>query len=169
MKNRNIMYQSIICLCFACGFMLLSSSERPAAVSAAAFISKHLEREYSISEIKEFNENMKETVKSIPSSMAKAAETLGPNVRYGEPIDEEPSSATAMVYAVAGGTVREVGTNEDIGNYIIISHGSSAESIYGNLANIRVSANERVKKGEIIGGYSTDSKKDFYYTLNSFD
>ena len=156
MKNRNIMYQSIICLCFACGFMLLSSSERPAAVSAAAFISKHLE-------------NVKETVKSIPSSMAKAAETLGPNVRYGEPIDEEPSSATAMVYAVAGGTVREVGTNEDIGNYIIISHGSSAESIYGNLANIRVSANERVKKGEIIGGYSTDSKKDFYYTLNSFD
>lgn len=166
---KKIMYQSAVCLFFACAFMFLSASDKPAALSAATFINEKIGREYTLREIKSFGGSVKETVTSIPSSVSRAAETLGRDVRYGEPIDEEPAEETAMVYAVAGGTVVDVGTSEDIGNYIVISHGGSSESIYGNLTNVRVKENERVKKGEIIGGYEQDSQKDFYYTLNSFD
>lgn len=166
---KKIVYQSAVCFLFACTFMFLSASQNQTAVSASAFINQKLQREYNISEIKNLKNNVETTIKNLPASVSKAAETLGADIRYGDPIDEEPLTETAMVYAVAGGTVSEVGTSEDIGNYIVINHGGDSESVYGNLSNVKVEANERVKKGEIIGGYSSDSKKDFYYTLNSFD
>ena len=113
---------------------------------------------------------MHTTLKNIPAALNTVTEKMAESSAvYGEPIDEEPLTETAVVYAVAGGTVSEVGTNEDIGNYIVIQHGSESESIYGNLSNIKVSQHERVKKGEIIGGYTESQEKEFYYTLNFFD
>ena len=166
---KKIIIQSVICFFIAVSFFAAEHTGSITLSSVAAFLRERMNREYSISELSALPETVRETVAAIPFSLSDVQETFGTGVQYGEPIDEKPLTETAMVYAVAGGTVSEVGSNEDIGNYIVISHGNEARSIYGNLSNIKVEEKERVKKGEIIGGYDKNAEKDFYYALNSFD
>ena len=89
--------------------------------------------------------------------------------RYGEPIDDEFEGDTTSVYAVGGGEVASVGENEEIGKYVRIIHGDSAESLYGNLKSVEVSVPARVKKGQIIGVYEKDEKREFYYSFRELD
>ena len=167
---RTTVIQIIVSIFLALSFMIFSETENPSVQSTIEKIEYELTREYTLNEITNLGENVHTTLKNIPAALNTVTEKMAESSAvYGEPIDEEPLTETAVVYAVAGGTVSEVGTNEDIGNYIVIQHGSESESIYGNLSNIKVSQHERVKKGEIIGGYTESQEKEFYYTLNFFD
>ena len=116
------------------------------------------------------------TVSDLPAAVIKINETMMHDAKYGEPIDQKLTDGKASVHSVAGGTVKEIGNNQDIGKYIIIQHGEESESTYGNLSEITCTLNERVKKGEIIGVYVQDEdmsdnneEKNFYYALNYFD
>ncbi len=55
------------------------------------------------------------------------------------------------VYACAAGTVTEISYSELYGNYIIIEHPGGRESLYGHLSEIKVSLNESVLIGAVIG------------------
>lgn len=55
------------------------------------------------------------------------------------------------IYAVASGTIKEVGMSEMYGSYIILKFGD-IEARYYNLAkNTKVKKGDKVKKGQIIG------------------
>ena len=167
---KTTVIQIIASIFLAAAFMIFSSMDSPSVQSTMEKIKHELTREYTLNEIKDLGESVQSIIKNVPAAVSNVTDKVAESSAvYGEPIDEEPLTETAMVYAVAGGTVSEVGSNDDIGNYVVIQHGSESKSIYGNLSNIKVSQHERVKKGEIIGGYTESQEKEFYYTLNFFD
>lgn len=55
------------------------------------------------------------------------------------------------VLACANGTVTGTGTDPVYGNYIIIRHDDSKESLYGHLQTIKIELHQQVKSGSIIG------------------
>ena len=55
------------------------------------------------------------------------------------------------ILAPADGQVRFVGSQRSLGNAIVLEHGYGIETRYGHLAEVRVKAGQRVKRGETIG------------------
>lgn len=56
------------------------------------------------------------------------------------------------VVAAAAGTVKSIGSNDTLGNYVVISHGNGLETTYGQLQEVvDVVEDEFVSKGERIG------------------
>lgn len=56
------------------------------------------------------------------------------------------------VVAAAAGTVKSIGQNDRLGNYVVISHGNGLETTYGQLQEaVDVVVDETVSKGETIG------------------
>lgn len=55
------------------------------------------------------------------------------------------------VYACSAGTVVFRGSDPIYGNYIIIRHDGSRESLYGHLSSIKIELHEKVKSGTIVG------------------
>lgn len=55
------------------------------------------------------------------------------------------------VLSCADGTVQSTGCDPVYGNYIIIRHDGSKESLYGHLQTIKIELHQKVKSGTIIG------------------
>ncbi len=55
------------------------------------------------------------------------------------------------VLAAADGTVAETGYKPDLGNYIVLDHGSGYTTVYGHLSEISVEAGDEVSSGDPIG------------------
>lgn len=56
------------------------------------------------------------------------------------------------VVAAAAGTVKSIGANDVLGNYVVISHGNGLETTYGQLQEaVDVTVDQVVDKGETIG------------------
>ena len=72
------------------------------------------------------------------------------------------SEVNTPVTAAADCVVTEVGSNEEIGTYVVMSLGGDYELTYGQLKSLEVSEGDTVKAGEIIG-YVNDPTK--YYVV----
>jgi murein DD-endopeptidase MepM/ murein hydrolase activator NlpD len=72
------------------------------------------------------------------------------NLVFHKGIDLAAARGTP-VYACADGTVTQTGSDPVYGNYIIIRHASSRESLYGHLDSIKIGLRQEVKSGTIIG------------------
>jgi murein DD-endopeptidase MepM/ murein hydrolase activator NlpD len=64
------------------------------------------------------------------------------------------------ILAAAGGSVADVGFNNNYGNYIILKHSGFYQTLYGHLTRYLVSRGQKVRQGQEIGqlgttGYST--------------
>jgi murein DD-endopeptidase MepM/ murein hydrolase activator NlpD len=75
------------------------------------------------------------------------------------------------IRAAGAGTVRAAGVDEVYGNYVIVSHGSGLESLYGHASSILVAAGDRVGRGQVLGrtgssGRSTAPHLHFEVRLN---
>ncbi len=55
------------------------------------------------------------------------------------------------VLACADGEVTEIGSDVVYGNYLILRHDGSRESLYGHLQSIKIELHEKIKSGSIIG------------------
>ncbi|MDR1786664.1 MAG: M23 family metallopeptidase [Spirochaetaceae bacterium] len=55
------------------------------------------------------------------------------------------------VLACKGGAVEEAGSDDTLGNYVIIEHPGAVKSLYAHLSKIAVSRGDRVKTGAVIG------------------
>lgn len=62
-----------------------------------------------------------------------------------------PGPVGTPVYATADGIVDRAGRDGGYGNMVEIDHGKGIQTRYGHLSKILVSANERVKRGQMIG------------------
>lgn len=55
------------------------------------------------------------------------------------------------VHAARDGRVTEVGTNEEFGRFVVISHPGGYETLYGHLSSINATIGEEVSTGFILG------------------
>jgi murein DD-endopeptidase MepM/ murein hydrolase activator NlpD len=55
------------------------------------------------------------------------------------------------VYAAREGTVEEVGTSDELGKYVVLTHTGGYQTVYGHLSSISVNINEKVGTGTTIG------------------
>lgn len=75
------------------------------------------------------------------------------------------------VFATGAGKIKFVGWDTGLGNYIAIDHGYGYESLYGHLSQFKISVNDSVKRGDLIGltgstGYSTGPH--LHYQINLY-
>ena len=70
------------------------------------------------------------------------------------------------VLCAASGEVTEVGTNEEIGNYVVMSLGDGYELTYGQLKDIQVNEGQVVDSQDLIGYINEPTK---YYTLEGYN
>lgn len=161
-KMKRMILQIVICALLAAGYGVAWDSDIPPVRKAAQAVSAELNREYTVADLKQGGEVAVQTITRLPTKLSQAFE----DEEYGEPIDEAFSGDTALVYAVGGGTVTTTGTNGDIGNYVVISHGGASESIYGNLSQVKVAPMQKIKKGDIIGSFDKRTGKEFYYSIS---
>jgi murein DD-endopeptidase MepM/ murein hydrolase activator NlpD len=80
-------------------------------------------------------------------------------------------ASNSYIRAAGAGTVRAAGVDEVYGNYVIVSHGSGLESLYGHASTILVAAGDRVTRGQVLGrtgssGRSTAPHLHFEVRLN---
>lgn len=62
-----------------------------------------------------------------------------------------PSPTGSPVVAARSGTVTETGTDDVMGNYVIVTHGGGFETFYGHLHSVTVELNQEVSSGMILG------------------
>jgi murein DD-endopeptidase MepM/ murein hydrolase activator NlpD len=79
--------------------------------------------------------------------------------------------SNSYIRAAGAGSVRAAGVDEVYGNYVIVSHGSGLESLYGHASAILVAAGDRVVRGQVLGrtgssGRSTAPHLHFEVRLN---
>lgn len=55
------------------------------------------------------------------------------------------------VRAARDGLVEEIGKNDALGNYVVLTHPSSCQTVYGHLSSIHVIISQRVGSGALIG------------------
>ena len=66
------------------------------------------------------------------------------------------------VVAPANARVEEIGTNEEIGNYVVLNMGNDYRTICGQLKEIQVVENEYIKQGAVLGYVAEPTK---YYSV----
>lgn len=64
------------------------------------------------------------------------------------------------IITTADGKIEKVGTNSDMGKYVVVNHGYGFKTRYGHLSKIEVKRGQKVNRGDIIAlmgstGYST--------------
>jgi murein DD-endopeptidase MepM/ murein hydrolase activator NlpD len=63
------------------------------------------------------------------------------------------------IYATADGTVTTAGnTGNGFGNHVIINHGYGYETLFGHMVRVKVSAGNRVTRGQVIGWVGSTGK-----------
>lgn len=89
----------------------------------------------------------------------------------GETIEESEgikinSSGESRIIASYNGKVKECGTDEKLGNYVVIDHGEGIDTLYSSLDKILVKENDIVKKGDIIAeNRAGDIKKSVHFEV----
>jgi murein DD-endopeptidase MepM/ murein hydrolase activator NlpD len=66
------------------------------------------------------------------------------------------------VVAPANAKVQEIGTNEEIGSYVVLNMGNNYTAICGQLKELQVVENEYVKEGQVLGYIAEPTK---YYSV----
>jgi murein DD-endopeptidase MepM/ murein hydrolase activator NlpD len=66
------------------------------------------------------------------------------------------------VVAPANAKVQEIGSNEEIGNYVVLNMGNKYTAVCGQLKELKVKANEYVKEGQVLGYIAEPTK---YYSV----
>ncbi|MBQ9765847.1 MAG: M23 family metallopeptidase [Lachnospiraceae bacterium] len=72
------------------------------------------------------------------------------------------SEVNTPVEAAADCVVKEIGSNEEIGTYVVMSLGGDYELTYGQLKSLEVSEGDTIREGEVIGYVNEPTK---YYLV----
>ena len=166
---EKIAKQAVLTFLIALALFISKNSHINVLEKGADTVLGYIDNDYTVEDMNAAAEKSKDMAASVTAKVGETVSVMAGKSRYGEPIDDEFEGDTTSVYAVGGGEVASVGENEEIGKYVRIIHGDSAESLYGNLKSVEVSVPARVKKGQIIGVYEKDEKREFYYSFRELD
>ena len=76
------------------------------------------------------------------------------------------SDVSTPVFAPANARVMELGSNEEIGNFIRLDLGNNYTAIFGQLSEIPVVADEYLEKGALLGYVAEPTR---YYTVEGIN
>lgn len=164
MNYRKILIQACICILIIFSVTLLNKSENTTLTGyynrAKAIATYSITKEEALKNAMNFVDIAKKT----PSKVASAVIDANQASKYANPIDKKSDSILVPVHSVAGGKVKAVGKDSDRGLFVEIMH-EGAVSCYGQLYDVKVLPDERVKRSEIIGIYNSENKEEFFYDL----
>lgn len=72
------------------------------------------------------------------------------------------SDVSQPVHAPANTKIKEIGSNEEIGNYVVLDFGNDYTAICGQLKELQVLENEYINQGQILGYVAEPTK---YYSV----
>jgi murein DD-endopeptidase MepM/ murein hydrolase activator NlpD len=87
---------------------------------------------------------------ALTSSFGVRSDPFGAGRRNHKGLDMAGPIGTP-IYATADGVVGRAGWVSGYGNFIEINHGNAIQTRYGHLSRLNVTANARVKSGDLIG------------------
>ena len=168
MKRKNLkkafIIQTAVCIVIAAVYGIIHSADLPMLQNKSAEIVSAMSKHYTVSDIKDNGKTAVMSVIKAPAVVTGHIIASREKQEYGTPIDKAEKGETTSIYAVAGGRVIETGTNDELGNYIIIQH-EDAVSTYGNCSRLYVKETEHVRKGQVIASFVNDGTNEFYYHL----
>lgn len=94
---------------------------------------------------------------NITSLYGKRFHPISGEYEFSDHIDIAGDKGT-LVYAALTGTVSEASSDDEQGNYIVISHGSNIKTIYRHLGKLQVSVGDIVAAGDTIGTFGSTGK-----------
>ena len=133
-----------------------------------AWVSSHINTNYTAEEVKAAASELLERAGSAGEVLASAVISANKAGQSDNVLGEADEKGIRVVYAPDGGDVVSVGISDELGMYVRIRHDGKI-SLYGNLADIAVLTGERVRKGDIIGSYDSNSVNEFIYELTDID
>ena len=78
----------------------------------------------------------------------------------------------AMVEAMNGGLVLEIGEKEGFGQTVVIQHPDKRKSWYGNLSSVNVTLYQYIEKGTVVGkatDYEDGTNSSFFFAIKEGD
>lgn len=165
MWKSKIVKQTMVCLVMAAAFLAASHTGVGPLRQGSQAVVAYLSQNYTVGDVMAAAKTGVQTAAHAPTAVTSAILEAKEETKYGTPIDEVKDGETVSVYAAGAGTVTSVGANDQIGNFIKITHGDGAVSVYGNCETIHVKELDRVKKGQAIATFKKEQGKDFYYSL----
>jgi len=80
-------------------------------------------------------------------------------------IDIQGLEPLAPVHAAASGSVRYIGKNERLGNYVELDHGDGMVTVYGHCGEIAVVEGQKVKEGEVIAHLTAEPEPYLHFEV----
>ena len=71
-------------------------------------------------------------------------------------------AVSTPVIAPANAKIQEIGSNEELGNYVILNMGNDYTAVCGQLKELQVVENEYVAQGDVLGYVAEPTK---YYSI----
>ncbi|MBR5229449.1 MAG: peptidoglycan DD-metalloendopeptidase family protein [Firmicutes bacterium] len=162
--NEKIVTQTVICLMIFAGIRSVSMLDTDHINKAEKFFSENIKKNYSFNELKSKATNILSQAAGMQETMTSAVIRANTLNTVDNPLGEE-EKGMQVVYAASGGDVISVGISEELGLHIKILSEEAAYT-YGNMENIFAVPGERVRKGDIIGTYSTNNEKNFIFEID---
>ncbi|MDO4486510.1 MAG: M23 family metallopeptidase [Bacillota bacterium] len=167
--KKKLLEQTCLCIIIALALLISNNSNIKILERGAGAVMTYMEKSYTAEDIKKAVNKGAELASAVPSKITGTIAVITGSPVLGEPVDMDSDEQMIPVRAVAGGEVDAVGESETIGKYIRITHGSTGESLYGNMKEVKTEVPARVKKGQIIGIYDKNSDEEFYYSFKEFN
>lgn len=162
--REKLVVQTVICMMIFAGVRSIGAVDIKGIREAKAFIGEHFQRNYTPDDIKTAGSQLLKEASNLHTTVTSAV------LKANEPANEMVLGKTdrngiQMVYAINSGTVTAAGIDKANGKFIKIEN-NDIEEIYGNLNEISVLTGEKVRKGDIIGTFDSNSNKEFIYQKN---
>lgn len=163
--REKLIVQTVICMMIFAGVRSIGAIDIKGIREAKSFIGEHFQRNYTTEDIKTAGSQLIENVESLHASVTSAVLMANESGKE-EILGKKDGKGIQMVYAINGGNVTASGIDPELGTFVKIKGGKTQEEIYGNLCEISVLTGDKVRKGDIIGTFDSNSKKEFIYQKN---
>ncbi len=161
-----LLAQIVICLSLMMIFEGVGYLGEGKAAEFSAKVKSVVSKNYTLEQVQEAGNTLLNSVLEAPDNISTAIMVANEVGDYSAPMDEKSDTKIKSVHATGGGKIIYAGIDKELGVCVRIEHEDKI-STYGNMYTLTAVTGERVKKGDIIGTYDTESNKEFYYQLEN--
>ena len=160
--REKIVVQTVISLMIFAGIKSAGMIDVKLVNKTEAFFSEQYKKHYTPDTLKDVfsdaYENISEAHKTVTAAVVNANKQENDDNVLGTAGD----NGIQVVYAAAGGKITNAGISKEKGYFVEVITDDYIYT-YGNLAQISVVPEERVRKGDIIGTYDNNEYSEFFF------
>lgn len=160
--REKLIVQTVICIMIFAGVRSIGTIDIKGLRAAKAFIGEHFQRNYTTEDIKTAGSQLIDDVESLHASVTSAVLMANESGKE-EILGKKDVNGIQMVYAINSGNVTAAGIDPKLGTFVKIKGEKTQEEVYGNLCEISALTGDKVRKGDIIGTFDSNYKKEFIY------